>query len=122
MQDNSPSVTWDFDADTMRPHHKAQTEEVEGSVENGEEEEEGEGGDKRRLTLVEADVDFTPQLSVDETFLAVNHRVSMVEKEGVWQEDGEEGERRNSVVKRSSVVKVDAKGGETTAKVRIKSD
>lgn len=119
VEDNSPSVTWDFDADTMRPHHKAHKEEGEGSVENGEEEEEGEEGDRRRLTLVEADVDFTPQLSVDDTLLATNHRVSIVETEeggGVW--GGEGGQRNSVVMKRSSVVKVDKKGRDATARVR----
>ena len=99
MEDSGPSVTWDFDAGTMRHQQKARSEE-----ENGEEEEEGEEGgkDRKRLTLVETeDIEFSPQMSVDETLLAVNHRVSIVEGEGE-----EEGDRSNSM-KRSSVIRVD---------------
>ena len=98
VEDSGPSVTWDFDAGTMRHQQKTRSEE-----ENGEEEEGEVGGkDRKRLTLVETeDIEFSPQMSVDETLLAVNHRVSIVEGEGE-----EEGDQSNSM-KRSSVIRVD---------------
>ena len=111
MEDSGPSVTWDFDAGTMRHQQKARSEE-----ENGEEEEEGEEGgkDRKRLTLVETeDIEFSPQMSVDETLLAVNHRVSIVEGEG------EEGDRSNSM-KRSSVIRVDEEEEEENAVVSLR--
>ena len=103
VEDSGPNVTWDFDAGTMRHQQKMHSEE-----ENGEEEEgEGEmgGKDRKRLTLVETeDIEFSPQLSVDETLLAVNHRVSIVEGEEEWDQ--------SNSMKRSSVIRVDEEGEE----------
>ena len=103
MEDSGPNVTWDFDAGTMRHQQRTHSEEENGEEEGGE----VGGKDQKRLTLVETeDIEFSPQLSVDETLLAVNHRVSIVEGEGEWEED------QSNSMKRSSVIRVDEEGEE----------
>ena len=106
MEDSGPNVTWDFDAGTMRHQQKTPSQEENGEEEGGE--------DQRRLTLVEMEgIEFSPQLSVDETLLAVNHRVSIAE--------GEEGEEeQNNSMKRSSVIRVEDEEGEENTVVSLR--
>lgn len=104
VEDSGPNVTWDFDTGTMRHQQKTHSQEENGEEEGGE--------DQRRLTLVEIEgVEFSPQLSVDETLLAVNHRVSIV---------GEEGEEQNNSMKRSSVIRVEDEEGEENTAVSLR--